>query len=188
LKTLRPIIASVLLAAALPGFAAIEAPPPGMEEAQLIETTATVESVDLATRYVTLRGPEGNTIAVRAGDRIENLDKVKPGDRVDIMYYRAVAVDLVANAGDASAPERQRSTSTSPGSVPGVVNRERTSVVKILVVDPYKKAIAFRDPEGRWREVSVEAPGLRHYLDELKEGDTVRVTFTDALAVSLAPR
>lgn len=188
MKTLRPVIASVLLAISLPAFAAIEAPPPGMEEAQLIETTATVESVDLATRYVTLKGPEGNMIAVRAGDRVENLDKVKPGDRVDVMYYRDVAVDVVANAGDAGAPERQRATSTSPGSVPGVVNRERTSVVKILVVDPYKKAIAFRDPEGHRREVSVDAPGLRHYLDELKAGDTVRVTFTDALAVSVAPR
>jgi DNA invertase Pin-like site-specific DNA recombinase len=60
--------------------------------------------------------------------------------------------------------------------------------VKILVVDPYKKAIAFRDPEGRWREVSVDSPSLKHLLDDLKEGDTVRVTFTDALAVSLVPR
>lgn len=188
MKTLRPIVASVLLAAAAPVFAAIEAPPPGMEEAQLVETTATVESVDLAARYVTLKGPEGNTVTVRAGDRIENLDKVKPGDRVDIMYYRAVAVDVVANAGDASPPELQSSSSTTPGSAPGSVTRERTSTVKILVVDPYKKAIAFRDPEGHWREVSVEAPGLRHFLDELKEGDTVRVTFTDALAVSLVPR
>ncbi len=60
--------------------------------------------------------------------------------------------------------------------------------VKILVVDPYKKAIAFRDPEGHWREVSVASPGLEHFLSDLEEVDTVKVTFTDAVAVPLVPR
>ena len=188
MKSLKPILASILLASALPVFAEIEAPPPGLEGAELIETTATVEAVNPASRYVTLKGPEGNMVTVRAGERIENLDKIKPGDQVDIQYYRSVAVDVVAQEGDESAPERQRSTSTTLGATPGGASRQMTSIVKILVVDPYKKAIAFRDPEGNWREVSVNDPSLRHSLDELKEGDTVRVTFTDALAVSLLPR
>jgi len=188
MKSLKPILASILLASALPVLAEIEAPPPGLEEAELIETTATVEAVNPSSRYLTLKGPEGNLISVRAGERIENLDKVKPGDQVDIKYYRSVAVDVVASEGDESAPERQRSISTAPGAAPGTASRQMTSIVEILVVDPYKKAIAFRDPEGNWREVSVNDPGLRHYLDDLKEGDTVKVTFTDAVAVSLAPR
>jgi hypothetical protein len=99
-----------------------------------------------------------------------------------------MAVDVVAGAGEESAPERQRSSSASAGATPGTASRQMRSIVKILSVDPYKKAIAFRDPEGRYREVSVNSPSLRHFLDELKAGDTVRVTFTDALAVSLEPR
>ena len=188
MKTLKAIVASVLLASTLPAFAEIESPPPGLGGAELIETTATVEAVNPTSRYVTLKGPEGNLVTVRAGERIENLDQVKPGDQVDIKYYRSVAVDVVASEGDESAPERQRSTSAVPGAAPGTAGLQMTSIIKILVVDPYKKAIAFRDPEGNWREVSVKDPSLRHYLDELKEGDTVRVTFTDALAVSLVPR
>ena len=188
MKTLKAIAASILLASALPVLSEIEAPPPGLEGAELIETTATVESVNPASRYVTLKGPEGNEITVRAGERIENLDAIKPGDQVDIKYYRSVAVDVVAEAGDESAPELQRSTSAAAGVTPGSGGLRTTVTVKILVVDPYKKAIAFRDPEGRWREVSVDSPSLKHYLDDLKEGDTVRVTFTDALAVSLLPR
>jgi Cu/Ag efflux protein CusF len=188
MKTLKPLIASIVLAMALPALAEIEAAPSGMAGAELIETTATVEAVDLSSRYVTLKGPQGNVVTVRAGDRIENLDKVKPGDGVKVKYYRSMAVDVLAGAGDASAPERQRSSSVGPGTAPGTAGRQMRSIVKILSVDPYKKAIAFRDPEGRYREVSVGSPELQHFLNELKAGDTVRVTFTDALAVSLEPR
>jgi hypothetical protein len=188
MKTLKAIAASVLLAATLPAFAEIEAPPAGMEGAELIETTATVEAVYPSSRYVTLKGPEGNEITVRAGERIGNLDKIKPGDQVDIKYYRSMALDVVATAADETEPQLQRSTSAAAGATPGSGSLRTTVTVKILVVDPYKKAIAFRDPEGRWREVSVDSPSLEHLLKDLKEGDTVRVTFTDALAVSLVPR
>jgi len=61
-------------------------------------------------------------------------------------------------------------------------------VFKILSVEPYKQAIVLRDPEGDSREVLVEDPALQHYLNDLKEGDTVQVTFTEAMAVSLEPR
>jgi hypothetical protein len=188
MKTLKAIAASALLASALPTFAEIEAPPAGMEGAELIETTATVQAVSPSSRYVTLKGPGGNEITVKAGDRIEHLDKIKPGDQVDIKYYRSMAVDVIATAADEAEPELERSSSAAAGVAPGSGSLRMTVTVKILVVDPYKKAIAFRDPEGRWREVSVDSPSLEHLLDDLKEGDTVRVTFTDALAVSLLPR
>lgn len=188
MNTLKPLIAAVVLAVALPVWADIEEPPPGMAGAELIETTATVEAVDQSSRYVTLKGPEGNLILVRAGDRVANLDQVKPGDAINVKYYRSVAIDVVAHEGDESAPERQRSVSVEEGATPGTAARQMRSIVEILDVDPYKKTIHFRDPEGRVREVSVKDPSLRHLLDELKQGDTVLVTFTDALAVSLEPR
>ena len=141
-----------------------------MAGAELIETTATVEAVDQSSRYVTLKGPQGNLVTVKAGDRIENLDKVKPGDGVKVKYYRSMAVDVLAGAGDESAPERQRSSSVGPGTAPGTASRQMRSIVKILSVDPYKKAIAFRDPEGRYREVSVNSPELQHYLERAQGG------------------
>ena len=55
-KTLNPLLAAV---AALPVHAELEAPPPGMTGAELIETTATVDAVDPASRDVSLKGPEG---------------------------------------------------------------------------------------------------------------------------------
>ena len=42
--------------------------------------------------------------------------------------------------------------------------------------------------DGRWREVSMERPDLEHHLEEIKDGDTLKVVFTEALAVSIRAR
>jgi hypothetical protein len=69
----------------------------------------------------------------------------------------------------------------------GVAGREVKEVVEVLDVDPYKKAIAFRGWDGKYREVSVDAPHLTHWLDDLQKGDKVRVAYREALAVMVEP-
>jgi FtsP/CotA-like multicopper oxidase with cupredoxin domain len=187
MKTLRPIIASALLAAALPVCAEMEAAPAALGEAVLVEKTATVEAVDPASRYVTLKGPEGGLVTVQAGPKVKNLDKVKKGDQVTVKYYQAMAVDVVAPGTEGGTVTKR--AAAEPGMAPaGAVARQTSKTVKILSVDKYKKAIAFRDEKGNWREVLLDRPELKHYLDDLKEGDTVEVTFTEAVAVSVETR
>jgi len=187
MKTLKPLIASLILAAALPAYAEMESAPAALGGAVLVETSATVESVDHATRYVTLKGPEGNMVTVQAGPEVKNLDKVKAGDQVNVKYYQAMAVDVVTPGAETGTTTKR--VTAEPGMAPaGAVARQQHRTVEILVVDPYKKAIAFRDEQGRWREVHLDRPELQHYLKDLKEGDTVEVTFTEALAVAVEPR
>ncbi len=56
-----------------------------------VTVRATVAAVDKATSHVTLRGPRGNVIVVKAKDP-SKLDAVQVGDLVDITYTEAVAV------------------------------------------------------------------------------------------------
>lgn len=187
MKTLNAILTSLLLASALPALAEMEAAPAALGQGVLVEKTATVEAVDPASRYVTLKGPEGNLVTVQAGPEVTNLDKVKKGDQVNVKYYQAMAVDVVA-PGTETGTKTKRVTA-EPGMAPaGGVARQQTRKVEILSIDKYKKAIAFRDEQGRWREVHLDRPELEHYLTDLNEGDTVQVTFTEALAVSVEPR
>ena len=122
------------------------------------------------------------------GLRIENL---RTGRAVaysaDTAPSRAVA-DLARGAEVLFHEAAGASPGHSSPAQAGAVARQQHRTVKILVVDPYKKAIAFRDEQGRWREVHLDRPELEHYLKDLKEGDTVEVTFTEALAVSVEPR
>ena len=58
----------------------------------------------------------------------------------------------------------------------------------MVFVDPYQKFISFRSPDRGLRKISLkETPELQHYLKELKKGDIVQVTYSEALAVSLEP-
>ena len=59
---------------------------------------------------------------------------------------------------------------------------------EVVFVDPYQKYIKFRSPDRGLRKISLkESPELQHYLQELKKGDIVEVTYTEALAISLEP-
>ena len=50
----------------------------------LVDVTATVEAVDMATRMVTLRGDEGDVLTFLASDEVRNLGQVEVGDQVTI--------------------------------------------------------------------------------------------------------
>ena len=62
---------------------------PGTTVAYTTDLIATVESVDQKTREVILRGPNGGKLAVFAGPEVENLAKVKAGDKVHVHYIEA---------------------------------------------------------------------------------------------------
>ena len=57
--------------------------------------TAAVESVDLKTRAVTPRGPEGRVMGFKAGEEVKNLPQVKVGDKVAATYYDSIAARIV---------------------------------------------------------------------------------------------
>jgi hypothetical protein len=205
MKCLNPLLICLGCAIALPVLAAgeasgeysslrpkaqMEAPPEALSGARLVETTLTVEDIDRANRLVTLVGPSGNAFTVKAGSQVKNLDQVKKGNQVLVKYYQSMAVDVTVPGAEGAAPtETTRRVTAEPGMTPaGAVGRQMRKTVKVLSVDPYKKAISFRDADGRWREVSMDRPELEHYLKEIKDGDTVEVTYTEALAVSVEPR
>src|SRR6185295_5490187 len=94
-------LASLLLLGALPFGCSQEqpAPPsPVYESSREVATEATVQSVDLAHRKLTLTGPYGNKLECEADERVRNLDQVKAGDQVTLTYIESMAVQVVKKA------------------------------------------------------------------------------------------
>jgi hypothetical protein len=58
------------------------------------QMTATVEDIDYSRREVKLKGPEGNTVKIKVGDRVKRLDEVKKGDQIVARYTEALAVSV----------------------------------------------------------------------------------------------
>jgi hypothetical protein len=67
-----------------PGFAVIDA----------VEVKASVVAIDYKTRKVTLKGPEGKVITVKAGPEIKRLSEIKVGDSVVARLTRAVSIEV----------------------------------------------------------------------------------------------
>ena len=124
--------------------------------------------------------------------KVPNLDNVKVGDEVHVKYYRAAlqeAEKLDPDAKRGGTVTKSAAAAGSVGEMPaGIAGREVKETVEVLLVDPYKKAIAFRGMDGKYREVSVDAPHLAHWLDDLKKGDKVRVAYQEALAIMVEPK
>jgi hypothetical protein len=67
---------------------------PGAVAVKTVQLSATIESIDKATREVTLKGPKGNTRTVRAGDQIKNFDRLNVGDQVVATMTQALAIGV----------------------------------------------------------------------------------------------
>lgn len=166
-------------------------PPAGMDSATLIEATATVTAVDMERHLVTIQGPQGNSAVIQVTDQVKNLPQVKVGDLVDIQYYRSAIAELVKVDKNTtldttvSGVKTTRPEGDKPGGAIGLQVKRRAEV---MFVDPIQKFITFLSPDRGLRKISLEnSPDLQHYLKELKKGDIVEVTYTEAMAISLEP-
>jgi Cu/Ag efflux protein CusF len=61
--------------------------------ARVVTATVTVEAIDLKAGTATVKGPEGNSVTVKAQDK-KNLEKIKVGDRVEITYTEALGISV----------------------------------------------------------------------------------------------
>ena len=206
MKNIKTLIACSLLLSSMPALAVDDpemdkidmtpeirvAPPAVMNKAMLVEVTATVTGVDMANHLVTIKGPEGNSTVIKVTDQVKNLPQVKIGDRVDIKYYRSAAANIVKLDDDTELGEvdvTAAKATAAAGEMPaGAIGLQVTRRAEVVFVDPYQKFISFRSPNIGLRRVTLkDRPDLQHYLKELKKGDVVEVTYTEAMAISVEP-
>jgi Cu/Ag efflux protein CusF len=173
-------------AAIIVGASTVARPVPAQQSPQDTATPASevvtasrmVQKIDKASRMVTLKDSQGNTLDVKAGPDV-NLGKLKVGDSVHTVYYQELAVGISVG----KAPH-VTTTTTERG---GVTARQTTVTARILSVDTSKNTVTVRDPQGRMHTMKVQDPDLQARLGRVKAGDNVQVTYTQAVAVSVEP-
>jgi hypothetical protein len=151
-----------------------------------VEARATVTAIDQATRIVTLKAENGKELTTKVSDEVRNLAQVKVGDVVVLTYKEALAVSL--GAGEATAEGAVAAGRAKPGELPaGFVGQTATVAAKVEAIDLTANTVTFKGPEGNTRTVPVKDPKNVEFLKKLKVGDTVTITYAEALAVSLQP-
>ena len=153
-----------------------------IQRSETVSLSATVEAVDLETRMVTLRPPAGKPFRIHAGKEVVNLPQVKAGDEVVAVYSEALAVRM-AKPGEDRADISQEMGRAKPGSKPGGYEVIETTVTaKIEDINKSRQTASLRMPDGDVQTVKVKDPAN---LEKVRIGDTIVITYREALAVSL---
>lgn len=178
-------IAAGLALTALAGCASLTATPRPAGTATLITATATVESVDMATREVNLRADDGTAVSVIAGPEVRNLAQLEAGDVVEFNFFESVAVSMAEPGDMGDSGTMVLAGRAAEGERPGGFAIEATDMVVTLVSYDDRNFLAtIRMDDGTTDRVTVP-PELRSFAAARSPGARILVSLTDAMAVSI---
>jgi len=159
-----------------------------MAQAKTVRTSemktvsAVVETIDSATRIVTLKKPDGTVVAIVAGPEIARFAEVKVGDKVNARYYENVIVRL-KKPGEPDVLSQTKGTTGSEQVLPGGTKAKQTTITAtITAIDMAAPSVTFTGPAG-FKYTSKVAD--TEALAKVKVGDKVDIVWTEALMVSL---
>ena len=138
--------------------------------------TATVQAIDLEKRIVTVRDPKGEEVEIKVDETVKNLSSVKVGDRVVLKYFKSIAYQV-------SKPgEVEEIAAKSEVKRTGAQTRLVTLTATIQDIHRNTSNVVLKAADGRLVGVNVKDPKV---LENIKVGDQVVITYTEALAISL---
>lgn len=161
-----------------------EAGKPRIVIADVAEVKAKIDAVDQAKRLVTLTTPDGDTVTVKAGPSVKNLDQVKAGDELVIKYFESIALFVRKGTEAPSASEAAAVAVAKKGEEPGAVVVD-TAEYKATVeaVHPAMRKLTLKGPDGKKRSFKVHEDYKA--LGEIKKGDELVIRHTEAIALSV---
>jgi hypothetical protein len=181
----------------MPAFVGAEegqqAPAPQAKKGRVVAETmiaehAVVKAVDMDKRTLTLTMADGKERTFVIDKRVKKLGQVKVGDVVKATYYEAVSVKLnktkvpseVTVEGTVGRDEK----SVKPA---GFVGRQVTTTAIIDKIHDNGKWVTLKMPDGTTADVKVRDKQNLEKLQkgEVKEGDQIEITYTQALAIKV---
>jgi hypothetical protein len=143
-----------------------------------------VVKIDKKTRTITFKNKEGESKFV-AGPDITNFAQIKKGDRVNVNYELAVAIELIKTKSDGvrSKVETNTVTKSKADEKPSEkITNKTTIIADIVEVNREKKLVSVKGPSGKITTVVVNNPAL---LADVNIGEQVKVIYFDAMAASI---
>jgi hypothetical protein len=154
--------------------------------AELTTASATVVSVDAATRDVVIQDDvTGERFSVVAGPEVRNFAQIAAGDTVTIEFFEATTLAMADPADPGTAITGVAAGRAPEGEMPGGMALASTSmVVEVISYDSASASALIRTPDGRTIRTTVPAE-MRSFAEQRRRGDRVAVTITDAIAVTM---
>ena len=155
-----------------------------MNQADAVTATFTITAIDSGARMVTLKDKDGNTHDMVCGPEVQRFNALKVGDTVTFRYYESVATAIRRSTGTPPAMSGNAGMTRTPGAKPGgTIAQQVTTTVTIEAIDPKVPSVTVRTADGNKLSFKIED---KKNIEGYKAGDKVDVTYTQALAVSVA--
>jgi hypothetical protein len=185
MNMMRRFIAMALTGSALLGAATALGAQTKTIEGDTVVATATVEAIEQSTRTITLKDTKtGLYDTVVATPDMKRFSELKVGDKVTARYYENLVVRL-KKPGEAAVDVDTGGITRGTGSRPGgTAATQRTITATVVAIDPKTSAVTVAGPNG-WKYSRKVTD--KKALAQLKVGDRLDMTWTDALLISVDP-
>lgn len=156
-----------------------------MATSQTVMLQATVVAINHETREVTLRGPEGRTVDLVASEEAKNLNQIKAGDLIDIQYEQGMSIEVfAADEAEAGAGAFTAVARPEEGATPAMLAIDALVVTAVVEeINLEANTFKLKGPSGAIKEFEARDP---ENLKKAAVGDLVVITYTEAIAMSLA--
>ncbi len=158
----------------------------GREDVTLMSITETVRAINHETRELVLEGADGILTHVVVGDNVKRLDEVEEGDEVIVDFFASNLYEVrEPTKEELQQPFRELSHEVRAEAdvLPaGATLKQYRAVCTIVDLNAVNMTGTLKDSRGKYLVVAIKNP---ENITKLRIGQTVVVTHTEALAVSL---
>jgi hypothetical protein len=145
--------------------------------------SAVVEAVEQSSRMLTLRDPKGELRTIRVPEDVQRFPEIKVGDTITATYYDNITL-RVKQPGEKDVDTLTEGVTPGGGRKPvGTAAAQQTITATIDAIDMNVPSISFKGPRGWSYSTKVQD---KKALSQVKVGDKVDITWTEALLVSVA--
>jgi hypothetical protein len=148
-----------------------------------VTVSATVEAVEQGSRMLTFKGPKGELRTVKVPENVKRFSEIKVGDKITATYYDNITL-RVKQPGEKDVDTLAEGVTPGAGARPaGTSAEQQTITATIDAIDMKVPSISFKGPRGWSYSTRVRD---KKALRQVKVGDRVDITWTDALLISVA--
>ena len=156
-----------------------------VSKTNVLKISATITAIDATNRTLTLRDDKGTEDTFSVGQEVMRFNELKVGQKVNIAYYESVVLQLVKPGEKGSGTTLEAAVERATGALPGAtLKTQATMTVTVKAIDSTVPSVTVATEDGRVVTRKIEN---KKNLENLKPGDKIDITFTQALVTSVEP-
>ncbi len=159
---------------------------PSAERSATVHASGTIVGINKGSRIVTIKTDAGETRSFQVSSEVSGFDKLKKGEKVDADYTESIAVAMMPKGTKLSASERAAAAKTGNGM--GGAGKQVTVSAEVVGVDTENNTVTVKGPKGNIETIDVKDPDNQAKLPNVKPGQVMQFTYTEAIAVSVTPQ